>query len=631
MKVLKEIFVFAVLAGFAFPSLVGCMDPQYIDPKDIPVKPQEPENPKKPDEPEEPEDPADDRFYSYDLVGIDQFGRSFGTIDSYKKDRTVGIFYWPWIGQPYADGVYDATKLRAQYGNDFVFKENHPGVSPDGQAHFWGEPLWGYYNSEDEWVIRKQMMMLTLAGVDFIYFDHTNGIVYTEVVLKVAQVIQDMIDAGWNPPRMTHYTHSLSIQTVDWLYRDIYQAHKEFKDTWYMHDGKPLLIAYTDPADDKAEAISRGDTGYNPSAMPAAQRGFFSFFKPNWPFDPTYDDGFTWVEWKFPQPYHRTSQMMNVTVASHPACPMSFSITRPGWINWGRGWNPYTKQNISEDVDRGTFFQLEWDEAVKADPPIVSVGGWNEWIAYKQIYDGEYMLCDSASKEYSRDIEPMRGGYEDAFYLQLISNIRRYKGVTGTDVRRQAPKPIDLKGSVTQWNDVTYAQKHPDSKQIARSAYSISKTLRYSQAAPKNALNEVKVSYDADNVYFLIKSKLAWSDPKSTDSDWVNLYIGTGEPSEKGWNGYEYLVGSSFSGGQVSVETLSSSFSKSEVGKVSYAKIANNLQISIPRSMIGLSDADGFYFKVTAGVENPSDILNTYTTGSAMPMGRLSYQYYFEK
>lgn len=322
---------------------------------------------------------------------------------------------------------------------------------------------------------------------------------------------------------------------------------------------------------------------------------------------------------------------MNVTVASHPACPMSFSITRPGWINWGRGWNPYTKQNISEDVDRGTFFQLEWDEAVKADPPIVSVGGWNEWIAYKQIYDGEYMLCDSASKEYSRDIEPMRGGYEDAFYLQLISNIRRYKGVTGTDVRRQTPKTIDLKGSVTQWNDVTYAQKHPDSKQIARSAYSISKTLRYSQAAPKNALNEVKVSYDADNVYFLIKSKLAWSDPKSTDSDWVNLYIGTGEPSEKGWNGYEYLVGSSFSGGQVSVETLSSSFSKSEVGKVSYAKIANNLQISIPRSMIGLSDAEGFYFKVTAGVENPSDILNTYTTGSAMPMGRLSYQYYFEK
>ena len=36
----------------------------------------------------------------YDLVGVDQFGRSFTTVSSLRQDRQVGIFYWPWIGQP---------------------------------------------------------------------------------------------------------------------------------------------------------------------------------------------------------------------------------------------------------------------------------------------------------------------------------------------------------------------------------------------------------------------------------------------------------------------------------------------------------------------------------------------------
>lgn len=121
---------------------------------------------------------------------------------------------------------------------------------------------------------------------------------------------------------------------------------------------------------------------------------------------------------------------MNVTVASHPMVPMSFSLTRKHWTNWGRGWNPRTKTNETENVDKGTFFQAQWDHAIASAPQIVSVGGWNEWIAYKQPYDGEYMLCDAVTKEYSRDIEPMVGGYEDAFYLQLIANIHRYKGIT---------------------------------------------------------------------------------------------------------------------------------------------------------------------------------------------------------
>lgn len=640
MKILRKIFITLLLIGFSATAFVSCMEPEYLDPSKQ-YKPgsggkeeKDPETPVTP--PDKPEGPTDDGglMYSYNIVGIDHFGRSFGTIDGYKKDHIVGMFFWAWIGQPYASGIYDATKIAAMPDGINILTNleyNRPDISPNGQAHYWGEPLWGYYNSIDEWVIRKQMEMITLAGVDFIYFDHTNAVIYTDVVLTVAKVIHEMIEAGWNPPRISHYTHSCSIQTATRLYNEIYMGHKEYEDTWFKYNGKPLIIAYTNPEDDKAEARSRGDSSYNPGELSNSVKNFFTFLKPNWPSDPSYDDGFTWIEWKFPQPYHPVSKMMNVTVASHPAVPMSFSLTRPGWVNWGRGWNPYTKQNVSENVDKGTLFQYEWDEVVKQDPPLVSVGGWNEWIAYKQPYLGEYMLCDAASKEYSRDIEPMKGGYQDAFYLQLISNLRRYKGVKGTDVRRQQPLTIDLDGSLTQWDEVKYVEKNPDAKFMARSEYGGSKTVHYVQAAPKNCITEIRTSYDDTNIYFLIKTKAAWTDPKKTDTDWMNLYIGRGEPSEKGWNGYEYIIGSTCSNGAATIERLSSDFSKTEIGSAVYRKAANNLIVVVPRNIVGLANDEGFYFKVTSGVENPSDIMNTYTTGCAMPMGRLSYQYYFSK
>lgn len=564
------------------------------------------------------------------LVGVDHFGRSFGTVDGLRTDRKVGMFYWPWIGQPYASGVYDATKIAAMPNGLKILTDPgtyDPSISPDGQAHFWGEPIWGYYNSIDEWVIRKQMQMLTMAGVDFIFFDHTNAVIYPEVVMKVCSVINDLVKEGWNPPRISSYTHSRSTETTKGLYDLIYKPNR-YPDTWYRVDGKPMIIAYTDPADDIAEAVSRGDNSYKPAPLPDEILNFFHFYKPNWPFDPTYPDGFTWIEWHFPQPLHTESKMMNVTVASHPKVPMSFSLTR-GWVNWGRGWDPARKMNISEDVDKGTFFQAEWDHAIKSDPPTISVGGWNEWVAYKQIYDGEYMLCDAASKEYSRDIEPMNGGYQDAFYLQLIYNIRRYKGVKSDTVNGEPARTIDVDGAVSQWNDVDYVVRNVDSKQMARDEFGVTQKVRYVHPAPKDRLVEIRVAHDDDNIYFYLKGKTLLSTP-GLKSNWLNLFIGGGAPSLKGWEGYEFILGSTVKDNEISVETVDSKFARTSVGTGRIVIAGNIIQVSVSRKILGLDKAKEFYFKAAMDVDTPSDIMDYYKSGSAMPMGRLSYMYRFE-
>ena len=47
----------------------------------------------------------------YFLTGMDQFNRSFSYLTDIREKKKVGMFFWLWIGQPYAAGAYDAGKI----------------------------------------------------------------------------------------------------------------------------------------------------------------------------------------------------------------------------------------------------------------------------------------------------------------------------------------------------------------------------------------------------------------------------------------------------------------------------------------------------------------------------------------
>lgn len=557
------------------------------------------------------------------IVGVDQFGRTVPTVGAFKPKKQVGIFYWPWIGHPYATGIYDATKISAMpNGLNLLYHFDHldTAISPNGQAHFWGEPLFGYYNSGDEWVIRRQMKMLTTAGVDFIVFDLTNRVTYRSVYEKVLRIIEEFQREGWDAPRAVFYTHSKSMETTQVLYNDLYSKNL-YPNAWYRVGGKPMIIAYTDTADDRAEAITRSDFAYQPKPYSQEIENFFYFKKPQWPFDPVFEEGFPWIEWTFPQPLHGGT--MSVSVASHPKVPMSRSVTS-GWINWGRGWDPDKQENIAEDVDRGTFFQRQWDHAISVDPDTVFIGGWNEWIAYKQPYGNEYMLCDAANKEYSRDIEPMKGGFEDAFYLQMITNIRRYKGMP-SEVQQNTNRSINIKGDPAQWNGIE-SYKNIESKAYARSSYGASKVVFYEQAAPLNNLQEIKLSHDNKLVYFYVRAENNFQ-PAADPLKALQVLIGTGQPALKGWHGYEYIIEQAPGTKSLMLYSVDASLNKKSLGKIDFNLKDNIVQIAVPRKLLKGADRQSIYFKVVDGIANPQDLMDTYLTGSALPMGRLSYEY----
>ena len=565
-------------------------------------------------------------YNNYMLVGFDEQGHAVDAVRETREDKEVGMFYFIWLGQHGAQQIYDISKIRPQYGDDITFHQDVE-VSPANQFHWWGEPLFGYYNSGDRWVIRKHLEMLTEAGVDFLVFDTTNAVTYDNVAKRIMQVIEELRAEGWDCPQVAYYTHSYSIRTIESLYQNIYKA-EYCPDAWYRVDGKPLIIGYFDPKEDMKEAASRGDTSYSPAAPSQEIQDFFYFREARWPNEKVMKDSWPYTEWTWPQKVN--GDMMSVSIATHPGVPFSFSLTHEGWMNWGRGYDPSTGVNVSEDIMKGTFYDWEWRTVYKKDPRFVFITGWNEWVSIKSAYGGEYMFCDNVDMEYSRDAEPMMGGYEDAYFIQTIQRIREYKyqPITGY-IAGTVRKTVDITAGVSQWEDVNAVYRRVGTDDGSRDSVGGAASVYYKNDPVRNNIVEVRLTNDSDNLYVMIRT--TEDIVVAEDAGWMNLFFGCGRPDmSKGWEGYEYAINRSRADGRAAVERLNADGSGSEIGEVSYTVQGNVLQVAIPRALIGADGTGDIYFKVADGIEDPTEIMSYYASGRSLPLGRLSYLYQFD-
>ena len=106
-------------------------------------------------------------------VATDQLGRSVAGegVAPAPRDRTVGIFYFLWLNEHTTTGPHDITEILAA-------NPSNPQWGPLNHFHHWGESIFGYYRSSDEWVMRRHVAMLANAGVDLLIVDGTNGFDY---------------------------------------------------------------------------------------------------------------------------------------------------------------------------------------------------------------------------------------------------------------------------------------------------------------------------------------------------------------------------------------------------------------------------------------------------------------------
>ncbi len=601
-----------------------------------------------------------------------------------KSNRTVGMFYFLTFDSG-GDGPYDNSVILKNHP-EAISDVHNPAWGPLNEAHYWGEPLFGYYASDDEWVLRKHAQMLVNAGVDVVIFDNSNAVTYDRARRKLCKVWESMRHEGCKTPQIAFLCpfgnpNGIGSSTLFELYDTLYEPGL-YSDLWFRWNGKPLVMAYPSYADASAmrmpsarqpselnhgETLGQsfradraftavggefptwattnsgmtltlfaggpggkvlavksfenvrdnaavlletgiqlpgsyylqmslpvghigwwGQTGSSPTGayesgepVPGARslrvryegeneaqhiapvvkqrtpeeaeararkiREFFTFRIPI----PQYDiknpprGGWAWLQ-NYPQSpqLSPTGEIEQITVGvaqnynsvTHLA-PMSY----PG--AYGRSYHNGKMETGADAVRHGYNLAEQWNRALAVQPPFVFVTGWNEWTAGFYSEWAGYkapppIFVDEFNEEFSRDIEPMRGGHGDDYYYQLVSSARQYKGVRALPPVTQRSIPID--GSFESWRSVQPEYRDFIGDTAPRSAAGVGHAGPYNSATGRNDIVAAKVSFDAEYVYFYVRTNKRMT--PHTDPDWMLLYVNTDADYHTGWLGYDFVI-----------------------------------------------------------------------------------------
>ncbi|MEY3479281.1 MAG: hypothetical protein RIQ71_56 [Verrucomicrobiota bacterium] len=557
-----------------------------------------------------------------------------------KKDRFVGIFYLPWTGDEYSYGPYDVSKILAgqpDMRTTPTFRHSGP-----KQWHyaFWGEPLFGYYKLTDPWVIRRHMHLLAAAGVDTLVVDATNAEIYENVLNQFLPVLLEIRKEGGRTPQVCFMLNTdmgnIAMQLLEKFYRP-----GRFDELWFRWEGKPLMLCNPD------------------AAMPEVRR-YFTLRTAFWPGTPPYKN--TPYAWHWlgvhPQAYGFTDD---------PGAPEQVNVSPAQNMHWetgalelmwtgkarGRGFSKGKQDPSIGAIQRGLNFQEQWDYALKIDPKFVMITAWNEWVAgLTHSMQTPWVQCDGFNEEFSRDIEPMKGGFGDNFYYQAVGNIRRFKGVPEIP-KASAAKTIDIGCSFDQWQDVApdfrgivghttprnhdgfgrasktrVTRAHPDFEGNG-TTWRGEEGLHYTNKTGRNGFLFIKVCRDEENVYFYVRTEKPITPP--TDPNWMTLLIRTGNPENHTWDVYDYVlnrVPPTPEGAVLEKNTGVNSWLKA--GNVKFRVEANEMHIAVPRSLLRLTGEPlTFDFKWLDNIALPlaDDLSLLYVQGDAAPLGRFRFRY----
>lgn len=361
---------------------------------------------------------------------------------------------------------------------------------------------------------------------------------------------------------------------------------------------------------------------------------FFTFrpSQPDYFKGPTKPNQWSWLE-VYPQHefYNDQGELeeMGVGVAQNAVEGKLGVLSNPK--SYGRSYHNGAEPDPSECDYTGKNFQEQWERALSVDPEIIFVTGWNEWIAGRFDINAPFhgatpvSFVDQFNEEFSRDCEPMKGGHEDAYYYQLISNIRRFKGVSKQTAARTQKITVD--GDFTDWSKVEPVFYDTISDQVRRDCRGWGKDMHYVNASGRNDIVEARVSFDDENVFFYVKMK---ETIKGTprDSDWLTLLIDIDDNPNSGYKGAEYTVSASVDKSELTLALLTAEGSKDSSREIACKFKGSELELAVPRATLNCEKtAPTFRFKWTDGVDVFGDWAAFTTDGDAAPNDRYFYRY----
>lgn len=580
---------------------------------------------------------------------MDGLGRRLGDSEKYglPRNKQVGIFYWTW---------HENFVTRNSPQNNAQLLRENPGLDerPDDPAwgkqrerHHWDEPLFGYYQTIDSWVLRRHAQLLSAAGVDTVVFDATNGtFTWMDSTWTLLKTWSAMRRDGIRTPKfvfMLPFGTKKEIQiSLLQLYRDIYRPGK-FRDLWYFWNGRPLVHANPNVIlnalkDKNASPEDRRDWG--------EILRFFTFrpLQPGYALGPQAADEWCWLE-VFPQHgYVRKKngsfEMAAAGVAQNHSWNAEDGHAGLAAMNdrniFGRAYVGPNEEELlpgeklrfapdrnpgKDEVNRflwGENFAQQLDRAQELDPDYLFVTGWNEWSAdlFPVWMGKKTAFPDQYSPEFSRDIEPSSGILKDHFYWQFVDGIRRFRGVRPQRAASESPIYRDPVRDTLPRNSVGYGQ------------------IPLKDETGRNDFVECHVRHDEESIIF--SAVCAEKITDCSDLCWMRLFISITleDETEPHWNHFQFIVNRiSPENGEAVLEKCSKNgWNWKEVSRVRMDQNGNRLEISIPRTLL---DQNGkkinLWFKWADNTsENGVDgeILDFFKHGDTAPDGRFLYRYF---
>lgn len=563
-------------------------------------------------------------------------------------------------------------------------------------SYHWGEPEDGYFLSCDEYMMRKDMSMLADAGVDVIILDVTNGVCYWREWDILFSVMEEMKKAGNKVPQVCFWTYNGQVLTKTQEIYERYYKQGLYRDLWFYWDGKPLLLCNKRPElDANGGGVKNPNPNYDPASATDPDnphygdrdyteefytdytqdvKDFFTLRNMWWGYNEWGGRPYAGTEdnWCFGYELNDTAvalrdpveraathcgriEQMAVTAGQHPV-----SVTGKCWrIGTGQpqlneydlvesAYVPWLGRTVEHPEAYGIYFQDRWDEALSVDPDFIYLNDWNEWTAGKfaagKTPDGKpdgpdtflgrknntFYFVDQYNAEFNRTIQPAKGVCSDNYYMQMAQNIRRYKGARRIPEQHGLSK-MKIDGSFADWQPVVsyYFDTCGDVWHRDHNGYA---GHHYTNTSGRNDILESKVAVGKNDIYFYVRTDSALS--PNTDPNWMLLLIDADRDHSTGWYGYDFIVNKSVldSGKTTVMRYDATSGNWVAVAEVPYAAVGNELELRIPRKLLGLKADDMvFDFKWADNPQSLDDPISLCTHGDTAPNRRFNYRCIWHK
>lgn len=527
------------------------------------------------------------------LCGKDSLGRELPAVgaEPASSQRQVGLFYFMchdskdamYPGAAFFEDVLDAYDKETLGSGSSPFYDH-----PYGIPFYWGKPLLGTYQTTDEWVMRKHVELFVAAGIDFLVIDATNLNSFVEPALLLMRILDEGQRDGLPVPKIAFYTNTDSGIRIREIYEGIY-AKNLFPDTWYCVDGKPVIIGIAEQTDPELLA-------------------YFHFKNSQWPGMPVRENAFPWIDFGWPQTVYAaedgTERIVSVSVAQNSdktACfSQNFLYGSDGCH--GRSYHNGDGHITADSYKYGYNFAEQWEGARRLSPDTVFVTGWNEWTAGVWTHDSKehpVAIFDCLNAEYSRDIEPMQGGYGDGYYFQLIEQVRKFKGIR-SDEKVSLPASFD---------NLTTAG-------VSRKSQTFDGEI--CDDSLRNIIVRTEVEKVGENYIFTAVTKTS-IDPDDRIGDWMRLLVNTKVPEV-----FEFCFNMRTVDDSRTVAAIRKNEQWERIGLIGYQLSENRIRLTVPASMFG--ETQKLYIKWVDSRKHCHTGDDFYLYGSAAPIGRLFYR-----